>query len=284
MALAASGGSTHGGSRRGSRLATRHHSHRNGFAPSRLVLAPPTASWQHVGVDGGVEAVGSAREDLERRLDRWWPEAVQHRPAEFEGRSQPLLPSEVTDLDARSFLKGLDSDPPLLEVRFGYLISCVMAPRRDGTPKENFHLIETNQRGTQLRSETIAHYGSVTELVLDHGWPVDAVVSEPHGSKEVTKGSVDVIVRRGDDVILSVEAKGPQTLLRKLVDGMNRCSGEVSRGHSRSDHNKCLGVLLFRSPYFWGVACGWTRDLYRVEFGQGFVRLTSEPDESVLDG
>jgi hypothetical protein len=45
-------------------------------------------------VSGGAEAMGSARGDLEQRLDRWWLEAIQHRPAEFNGRSQPLLPSE----------------------------------------------------------------------------------------------------------------------------------------------------------------------------------------------
>jgi hypothetical protein len=227
--------------------------------------------------------MGGAREDLERRLDRWWPEAVQHRPAEFEGRSQPLIPSEVTDLDARSFLKGLDADPWLLEVKFGYLLSPMMAPHKDGSLKENFHLIEKTGTGTQLRSETIAHYGAATELVLDHGWPVDVVVSEPHGSEKVTKGSVDLIVRRGDEVFLSVEAKGPQRLLRDLVGGMNRCMGTVSLGHNKSDHNKCLGLLLFRSPYFLGVACGWVRDLYRVELKEGFVRLTREPDESLLD-
>ena len=227
--------------------------------------------------------MGSAREDLEQRLERWWPEALQHRPAEFEGRSQPVLPREVTDLDARSFLKGLDTSPALLEVRSGYLLCSRMATHKDGTAKENFQLIETKGAGTQVRSETIAHYGALTELILDHGWPADAVESEPHGSHGVTKGSVDVIVRRGAHVFLSVEAKGPQRLLRKLVDGMNRCLGGRNPGHNRSDHNKCLGVLLFRSPYFLGVACGWVRDLYRVEFREGFVRLIPELDDSVLD-
>jgi hypothetical protein len=189
----------------------------------------------------------------------------------------------VTDLDARSFLRGLDADPPLLEVKFGYLLSPVMAPHKDGTPKEDFQLIEKQGLRTQLRSETIAHYGVVTELILDHGWQIDAVVSEPHGPEELTKGSVDVIVRRGDDVFVSMEAKGPERLLRALVDGMNQCSGAVRPGHNKSDHNKCLGLLLFRSPYFLGVACGWVRDLYRVEPGDGFVRLTPELDESVLD-
>jgi hypothetical protein len=159
----------------------------------------------------------------------------------------------------------------------------MMAPHKDGTPKVNFHLFEKTGTGTQLRSETIAHYSAATEPALDHGWPVDAVVSEPHGSEEVMKGSVDVIVRRGDDVFLSMEAKGPQRLLHDLVEGMNRCSGAVSKGHNKSDHNKCLGLLLFRSPHFLGVACGWVRDLYRVEFGERFVRLTPEPDESVLE-
>ncbi len=195
--------------------------------------------------------MGSAREDLEQRLDRWWPQAVQHRPAEFLGRSQPALPSEITDLDARSFLKGLDADPPLLEVESGYLLSPMMAPHKDGTPKENFHLIEKTGTGTQLRSETIAHYGTATELVLDHGWPVDAVVSEPHGSEEVTKGSVDIIVRRGDEVFLSVEAKGPQKPLHDLVGGMNRCSGAVGRGHNKSDHNKCLVCSCSVPPSSW---------------------------------
>ena len=117
-------------------------------------------------------------------------------------------------------------------------------------------------------SETIAHYGAITELILDHGWPPDAVTSEPHGPDAVTKGSVDAILKRGNDVVVSVEAKGPPRLLQHLVDGMNRCTGEVGPGHTKSDHNKCLGLLLFRSPYFLGVACGGTRDLYRVEFAE----------------
>jgi hypothetical protein len=158
-----------------------------------------------------------------------------------------------------------------------------MAPHRDDTPKDNFHLFEKTATGTQLRSETIAHYGAITELILDHGWSLDAVVSEPHGSDEVTKGSVDAILKRGDVVVVAVEAKGPPTFLQHLVDVMNRCTGDVAPGHTKSDHNKCLGLLLFRSPYLLGVACGGIRNLYHVEFKDGFVRLLPEPELSVLD-
>ena len=223
------------------------------------------------------------RAELERRVDEWWREAVIARSEEFEGRYRPLLPTEVSDQDARSFLRGVDTQPPLIEVWNGYLTSPVMAPHKDGTPKDNFHLFEKTAVGTQLRSETIAHYGAITELILDQGWSPDAVVSEPHGSDEVSKGSVDAILKRGDVVVVCVEAKGPPTFLQHLVDGMNRCTGEVAPGHTKSDHNKCLGLLLFRSPYLLGVACGGIRNLYRVEFKDGFVRLLPEPELSVLD-
>lgn len=223
------------------------------------------------------------RDDLVRCLHTWWLEAVQHRKGEFAGRQQPLLPPEVTDADAHSFLRGLDADPPLYTVKNGYLLSPLMAPHKDGTPKVNFHLFETTARAMQLRSETFVHYGAAADLVFDRGWPASSIVSEPHGSENVTKGSLDLIVRRGNEIAISVEAKGPESYLRKLIDGMNRCTGSIGAGHNKSDHNKCLGLLLFRSPLFLGVSCGLVRDLFRVQFDEGFVRLVAEPDLTVLD-
>ncbi|MFL5909852.1 MAG: hypothetical protein ACJ768_04705 [Gaiellaceae bacterium] len=188
----------------------------------------------------------------------------------------------MTDLDAQSFLRGLDADPPLFEVRNGYLPSPMMARRKDGTVKDNFHLFETKAGGTQLRSETFAHYGALAELVLDYGWPREAIVSEPHGPPGVTKGTVDLIVQRDEATVIAVEAKGPEKLLRRLIHGMNECSGAAERGHTKSDHNKCLGLLAFRSPLFLAASCGPVRELYRVTSEERFVRLLAECDLSLI--
>jgi len=111
----------------------------------------------------------------------------------------------------------------------------------------------------------------------------ELIVSKPHGPGNLTKGSVDLIVYRGDQVVISVEAKGPERLLRKLLDGMNHCVGSLGPGHGKSDHNKCLGLLLFRSPLFLAVSCGSVRELYHVQFEDGFVRLVAEPDLRLID-
>jgi hypothetical protein len=221
-----------------------------------------------------------SRDELVRRLATWWPAAVEHRPIELGDRQQPELPQAVGDLDARTFLRGLDAS--LYEVVFGYLRSSMLAPRRDGSPKD-FHLFETTASGTQLRAETFAHYGGAAELVLDFGWPVGQIESEPVApAPNLSKGSVDLVVRLERRALLCVEAKADAARLSALVRGINVCMGETFKGHSRSDHKKCEGLLAFRPSYLWGVACGWTRRLFEVDYADRFPRLHElDTDESL---
>lgn len=215
-------------------------------------------------------------DELHALVTEWWPLALDKRE-DFRPFDQPIISSAITELDARSFMRGLHADPPLFKVVDGFKLYSQLLPTLKAGADKQFNLIE--RQGTvrvTIRDETIVHYGAATELIQDYGWPRDRVVSEPHVGS-LTGGPLDLLVYKGNPtdgtVYIGVEAKGDATKLARLVAGINRCEGTTSKGHPPTDHKKCEGLLLFHPEWFWGVAAGPTRDLYRIEYLDATVRL-----------
>ncbi len=230
--------------------------------------------------------VMSHLEDLRKRVRDWWPLARVARE-DFLPFECPEISTHITELDARSFIKGLDAKPPVFRIDDGYKLYSPLLPRLANGQEKQFNLMERQgQRRVTIRDETIVHYGVATELIWEWGWPTRQVESEPRlGS--VTDGSLDLVLFRqnedGREAFIAVEAKGDATKLARLVAGMNSCQGTPSPGHPPTDHKKCEGLQLITPEWFWGVAAGPTRQLYRVTYTDEGVRLEPLARDEVLE-
>lgn len=215
--------------------------------------------------------------DLDRLIGEWWEEAQRSKPNWFAGYERPGLFSEITGREARLFLDGLRTDPPLYEVVDGYAL---WTPLRPGANRHTFHLFEKSTRS--YRRETVAHIAAVTELVLERGWPRTLVIVEPPGRRDVKAGAVDVLLADpagGDGYYLAVEAKGLPKDLTALVKGMIRCGGSDAT-HNPVSHKKCKALLEFRPAFSWGVALD-ARGLYRISYLESQFTLEPEPSDSL---
>lgn len=225
-------------------------------------------------------------DDLRERVQNWWPLARAARE-DFLPFDCPEISTQITELDAKSFIRGLDSEPPIFRVEDGYKLYSPLLPRLASGTEKQFNLMERQgQSRVSIRDETIVHYGVAAELIQEWGWPARLVESEPRLGN-LTDGSLDLVVYReaegGREVFLAVEAKGDTGKLARLVAGVNSCQGAPSPRHTPTDHKKCEGLLLVTTEWFWGVAAGPTRLLYRVSIRDGLIHLTLDERDEILE-
>ena len=213
---------------------------------------------------------------LDDKIAEWWIQA-QPREPRFAGLPRPLLPTAITELDARSFLRGMDTDPPLYRIQDGYRFVSPLLPE---TKLWNF--IETRTSEVWVSDEVVVHYGAAADLVLEYGWAVDMIESEPR-AEGLTKGAIDLLIRRDQMPYIGVEAKGDSGKLANLLRQMRRCAGTSPDAPPHPEHKKCLGLQLFRPELFWVVAAGPTRRLFRVKYATDGLTLIPEDDEALLE-
>ena len=206
----------------------------------------------------------------------WWQEAQAAHPR-YAGGSLQDLSVDITERDAASFLRGLDAQPPIFWIEGGLRVrSERLGRRKDGAFKE-LTFFEGRDGKFWVRAETIAHYAALTEVILDHGWARDQVVSEPDGPDRSLSGALDIHVFHPDkeQVVVAVEAKGSAQQLERMVSRINKCQGQpFSAGHGASEHKKCLALERYEPPVFWGVAPG-VRKFYVVDVTGPHPRLLS---------
>lgn len=220
--------------------------------------------------------------ELKRRIASWWIEALKFQP-EWSVFERARFPRLISDTDAKSFLRGLDVIPALYRIEDGYKLFSDFLPRLNSGRDKQWNLMERHGSShVSIRDETIVQYGVAADLVLDFGWPPDAIVCEPRTDGSLSRGPIDIVVVDEGRSRLAVEAKANPRNLDSLVKGINACGGMSARGHSDSDHKKCLGLRYFEASHLWLVAANQTRRLFEVVHQGGSVRLKETDSQSSL--
>lgn len=216
---------------------------------------------------------------------------------------------ELTRPEAEWFLEAVvphGREPALFTVEDNNKhLSVRHPPNVGGAPKGNV-FFEKSLSGNwcALRLETIIHQGATWRLHDEFRWPLSHLIVE---SPDVFDAGRDVLRREALDILalekpceelpskmklaavrprVGVEAKATGDQLDHLLQGMQRCHGESGRGHSKSDHSKCLAIEVLQPRFFLGVAAGATWRLLPVVEREGRAVLGDELrlDDLYFDG
>jgi hypothetical protein len=245
------------------------------------------------------DAVRRLREYIDERWAVIQPKCLPHildgwrmRP---EGGLTLLTSPEATDF-VDSVQPGKEEQPLFKVEDDNRHRSDRYPPNAGGGPRRNVFFEE----GATLRLETIVHQAATWRLNKGFGWPRSHLVIE---SPDVVDEDGPVLTREALDILalkepcvdlpskmtvatarlrVAVEAKATGVGLDRLLKGMRACQGRGMRGHTGSNHKKCLGIEVFGPQLFLGVAAGDDWRLCCVDTGDGRAVLGKPCDLACL--